>query len=393
MFNWILIDIATPVTVIILAGLLIRQILLISFHKNIFDNTDSRKIHKEAIPRLGGVSFLPSVLFAIMLVLGICRQFAPDVVSEISADSITSLIFCACAVMILYFVGIVDDLIGLKYRSKFTAQIIAALLVTVGGGLYMDNMHGFLGIHTLPIIIALPLTVLVIVFITNAINLIDGIDGLSSSLSFIACVIYGCVFYNAGLHIYALLSFATLASMVPFFYYNVFGEVRRHNKIFMGDTGALTVGLTLGFLFLQVCRLPDVGADGVVAGELLYGSGFFSATGIPNHAVIAMAPLIIPCFDVVRVYLRRLRLHHNPFLPDKTHIHHKLLALGLSQRAALCVIIISSVILIVVNLLLSPIVNINLLFVGDITFWGIANILISRAVRRRECLTGLRFYQ
>ena len=164
----------------------------------------------------------------------------------------------------------------------------------------------------------MPFTVLIIVFITNAINLIDGIDGLASGLSSVALLIFTFLFINKGLWSYAMLAAGTFGVLVPFFYYNVFGSVERARKIFMGDTGSLTLGYTLSFLAIKYSQHnTDI---------MPYTAGAF---------IIAFSTMIIPAFDVVRVVLVRIREGHSPFEPDKNHIHHKLLAVGLSPRKAM----------------------------------------------------------
>lgn len=291
----------------------------------------------------------------------------------ISDRSITSLCFLTCAVVTLYLIGIADDLIGLKYRAKFVAQIISASLIIVGG-LELDDLHGFLFIHEMPLFASILLTILLTVFITNAINLIDGIDGLASGLSAIASGFYGVIFFNAGLHFYVMISFCTLGALIPFFYYNVFDNAEKHGKIFVGDTGALTIGLLLSVRSIRICDLPD---------EVLK----------VNPAVIAFAPLLIPCCDVVRVYIHRLKAHRNPFLPDKTHVHHKLLDLGMTPRVAMPTIVASSLVLTLANYLLSQYIDIIILFCLDIAIWIGANIILSHAIRYRSQRLGIVLYQ
>jgi len=182
--------------VVLLTGVLIPQILLIAFRKNLLDAPDPRKIHKVAVPRLGGIAFFPTILFTIMLMFGICRQFLPDALFMVAGDSVTGLCFLTCSIVTLYLVGMADDLVGLKYRAKFVVQIIAAILLIIGG-IQLNDLHGFLGIETMPVGIAIAFTILLTVFITNAINLIDGIDGLASGLSAIAFGFYGYIFLQA----------------------------------------------------------------------------------------------------------------------------------------------------------------------------------------------------
>lgn len=350
----------------VVAGLIIPQILLIAFRKNLFDTPDQRKIHKVAVPRLGGIAFGPSILFSTLFVLGLVTIGVGFLGEYEVVINFRQISMVTCAVTTLYLVGLADDLVGVKYRAKFLAQIIAGLFIFIGG-IVMDNFHGFLWINHLPVFIQILFTVILTLFITNAINLIDGIDGLASGLSSLAFIFYGLVFYQQGMHYYSFLCFAALGTLVPFFYYNVFGDADKHKKIFMGDTGALTIGVLLSSVSLRVCMLPRCDMDMPV-----------------NPAVAAFAPLLIPCFDVVRVYIHRLRRRRNPFLPDKTHIHHKLLALGLPQQLAMPIIIIFSAGLILLNYWLGSIINITFMFIIDLFIYSSLNILLTKLIRKRE---------
>lgn len=361
---------AALVISIVLTGVLIPKILLISFRKNLFDVPNSRKIHTSTVPRLGGLAFMPSIFFTIAVLVGLNRLMLTNLHVPYFVFSPVTLCFGMCAVMIIYLVGIADDLIGVKYRAKFAAQVIAALFI-VSTGMWIQNLDGFLGVYYLPEWVGVPLSVLVIVFIMNAINLIDGIDGLASGLSGIAFILYAVVFYMAGQIIYAIACCAILGTLIPFFYYNVFGDAKINKKIFMGDTGSLTTGLLLSFMAFHICnmRIPQ-----------LWHYDMF---------VVAFSPLIIPCFDVLRVFGNRILHHHNPFTPDMTHIHHKLLACGLRQRYAMIIILLASMLFTTVNVILAPYLNITWLVIIDLVavFAGnyILNIIINRHNLAQRC--------
>lgn len=359
--DWIIINIAVFLCVMALTGIIIPQILLIAFRKKLFDHPDPRKIHKTEIPRLGGIAFFPSILFSIFLLYGF-GLFSGQVsfINHLLGD-MQSLCFISSGAILLYLTGMADDLVGVRYKAKFVMQALSAALI-IFGGLMIDNLHGFCGINSLPVAVSVVLTILLVVFIINSINLIDGIDGLASGLSAVACIFYTFVFYEAGLYMFSALSIATLGALVPFFIYNVFGNPQKHQKIFMGDTGALTIGLYLSVMSIRVCQID-------------------SATLTYNSGVIAFAPLLIPCFDVVRVYLHRLREHKNPFMPDKSHIHHKLLALGIHQRVAMPMIVGCSALVIILNFWLSSVINITLLFGLDLLLWILINMFLSRRIR------------
>lgn len=350
---------------LLIAGIIIPQILLISFRKNLFDEVDERKIHKGRVPRLGGIAFMPSMVFAVAFMCGLYSCISLHTGRIVGEDS-TVFCFGMCALMTMYLVGMADDLVGVRYSAKFVAQIIAAAFLA-SSGLTINNLGGFLGIEQIPVWISVPLSMLVVVFVTNAINLIDGIDGLASGLSSIALLFYGWVLMCCGEVPYALVAFGTLGALIQFYYYNVFGNAKIGKKIFMGDTGALTTGIILCFLSLHICNI-DVESAGFHCDRL----------------VMAFAPLLIPCFDVVRVYFRRIRHHSNPFLPDKTHIHHKLLAIGMHQRVAMVTILLVSVAFSAANYVLSAVLNSAVLLVIDIVVFVVANIWLSSKINSKE---------
>lgn len=366
MINWIANDIIVFIISLGLAGIIIPQILLIAFRKKLFDEIDERKIHKGVVPRLGGIAFLPSILFALAVVVGCDLRFGGLTVWSHFSEAIIPMYFMICASLLMFLVGMADDLIGVRYVAKFIVQIISAVLIVMSG-MYVDNLYGFLWLHELPSWFGWLVTAFAVVYVVNAINLIDGIDGLASGLSTVALVFYVVVFYAGSNYVYSMLAAAAAGTLFPFFYYNVFGNAKKQKKIFMGDTGALTTGMILVFCAIAVLHI---------------NSGSFVRSY--NPVVMALSPLIIPCFDVVRVYIHRVRNHRNPFLPDKCHIHHKLLALGLNQTSALCLILSWAVIFIIVNVALSQAANPTWLILTDVVIWTVVNIVLSKLIRARE---------
>ena len=368
MNNWIIICLAVFIVSLILTGIIIPQILLIAFRKKLFDEPDARKIHHGVIPRLGGIAFMPSIIFSISLIIGLGLRY--HLVSINSLDFGLPVVFGLCSIFMLFLVGLADDLIGVKYRAKFIVQIIASIFFVLGG-IALYNLHGLLFLYEIPNVLAWFITILVVVYITNAINLIDGIDGLASGLSAVCLTVYGVLFFTNGYYIYSVIAFSTLGTLVPFFFYIVFGNPQKQKKIFMGDTGALTIGIILSFLSLLVNACNISLDEGV------------------NPAVLAFSPLILPCFDVVRVYIHRIRAHRNPFLADKSHIHHKFLALGIPQRVTMILILVLAIAFIFFNIILSPYINITILVLIDILVYTVGNILLTKAIRRRERIKNI----
>lgn len=136
-------------------------------------------------------------------------------------------------------------------------QLICACLFPISG-LWINDFYGLFGIYQLSAWFGIPFTILTVIFITNAINLIDGIDGLASGLSSAALLVLGFLFIDKGLWIYSMLAFSTFGVLVPFFYYNVFGSAEHARKIFMGDTGSLTLGYILSFLAIKYSQSTNL---------------------------------------------------------------------------------------------------------------------------------------
>lgn len=348
---------------VLFAGVLIPEILLIAYRRNLFDEVDERKIHKGSIPRLGGMAFEPVILLSIALVLGGNIMLGISTFGNAFEHHGLLMIAAFCSVQLLYLVGIADDLIGIKYRAKFVVQIVCAILL-ICAGCWFTTLSGALGFGDVSPWFGYPFTAIVIVFLINAINLIDGIDGLASGLSSIATVIYGISFLFLGEYALAVIAFATFGVLCPFFYYNVFGNVKKHSKIFMGDTGSLTIGLILSILGIKLYTMPACSA-------LEF-----------KPAILAFSPLIIPCFDVIRVYIMRIRQHRSPFLPDKSHIHHKFLAAGMKPRTAMVTIITISALFCLVNLGLFNFLDINIIVILDVMFWMIFNGWLNSRIRK-----------
>nr|WP_304422395.1 MraY family glycosyltransferase [Paramuribaculum intestinale] len=373
MTTWIICCFLSTLLSVLFAGILIPQILLVSYRRKLFDMPDERKIHRGTVPRLGGIAFTPVILFSVSLLLGMSILMGNTDMENMMRINAQAISFGLCALLLMYLTGMSDDLIGVRYRAKFVVQIFCAVLL-IGAGMYVNDLHGIIGLGHISPWFGIPLTILIVVYVVNAINLIDGIDGLASGLSSAAFIIYGTAFLMIGKPIFAMLSFACFGVLIQFFYYNVFGSAERKKKIFMGDTGSLTIGLLLAFLGLA----------------LLQWSPDKFPTFRTNPMILAVSPLIIPCFDVVSVFLHRVRRHGNPFLPDKTHIHHKMLAIGLNQHLAMVLIVVASITFSIANILLSRYIEVNLLLILDILLWTLANLWLTRHIRSRERRLGVK---
>jgi UDP-N-acetylmuramyl pentapeptide phosphotransferase/UDP-N-acetylglucosamine-1-phosphate transferase len=351
----------------ILAMIVIPRILVIASKHSLYDIPDNRKTHTGAIPRIGGVSFTPCILISMLFVLSLFYMF--DDVTEMRDYYYPKIYeFCLffCGLLFLYLGGIKDDLIGMRFRAKFAIQIIASILI-VFSGLYINNFYGFLTIYEVPIWIGIPLTIVVLVFIINAINMIDGMDGLASGISIFALCVYGTLFLLHGLWYYSILAFSTVGVLTTFFYYNVFGNVKKGRKLFMGDSGSLALGYILGFLSLRyVFYNPDI------------------ITPIGNTLVIAVSPILIPMLDVTRVMLSRVKRHKHLFKPDRNHIHHKLMDMNLGKSTALVVLLCITSGFCAINFALMRFLNSFYIFSIDIIVWILLNIYFTHLINKRN---------
>lgn len=354
------------VSAVILGRIIIPNILIISLRKRLFDVPDERKVHKRPIPRLGGVTFFPVILFSLCVFTAVRLMTGHGPAETSTTDLVCEFLFLTGGLTLLYIVGIADDLIGVRYRKKFLVQIISAAMFPLSG-LYINNFYGLFGIYLIPAEVGIPLTMLLVVFITNAINLIDGIDGLASGLSMVALLVFGVLFVHFHMWSYAMLTFVTVGVIIPFFSYNVFGSADLGRKIFMGDTGSLTLGYILSFFVIKYCMYePDM---------LL--------TMKTSPVLVSFSVLMVPCLDVIRVVLRRARNKRALFMPDKTHIHHKFLAMGFSPRRALVTIQLMSACFCAFTIVAILYMNNTLVFVIDVVVWTLLNLWFDHVINRK----------
>lgn len=332
---------------------------MISHKKRLYDVPDARKVHTMPVPRLGGLSFFPVILMSMFLVIGFRLYFWDMDTSSLSFNMLYEYLFLFVGMTLLYLVGVCDDLVGVGYRYKFAVQIAAAFLLVLSGN-WFDSLGGLFGIYSVPAWMGMPFTVFIVVYITNAINLIDGIDGLASDLCCIALSVLSVIFFLRGQYVYALLAICTLGILMPFWCYNVFGNANRGHKLFMGDAGSLTLGYVISFLIIHMSVTNEV-----------------SPTLSNPYMVIAFSTVLVPLLDVIRVVLHRLREHKNPFLPDKNHFHHKLLRTGMRVRVVMVTILGIAVSFIGLNAWLAWQMNITFLLGINLILWSSLHLTIN----------------
>jgi UDP-N-acetylmuramyl pentapeptide phosphotransferase/UDP-N-acetylglucosamine-1-phosphate transferase len=340
--------------------IILPRIILIAKKRRLLDMPDHRKKHDRPIPRLGGTTFMFNILLVSSFL--IFMRVALGLGNEMFIRMIfPEWMLFLCGMCLIYLVGIKDDLIGVGFNKKFFIQFVASLCI-VGSGVYLTNLHGLFGVHEISAFIGIPLSILIIIFLTNAINLIDGADGLASGLSAIAFFVYGMLFSLFGLWTYAGIAFIIMGILTVFFYYNFIHPSR---KIFMGDTGSLTLGYILSFMMLSLARV----SSGEVVTTL---SGWIIKTQVivpTGFILLLVAALFIPPADAFRVMVGRMLTKQHPFSPDRSHIHHKLLELGLSRRQTVFTLIVSGIVIFCLNLILLYLIDCNLVLFIDVVVW------------------------
>jgi UDP-GlcNAc:undecaprenyl-phosphate GlcNAc-1-phosphate transferase len=296
----------SSVTSFLITYFSIPIIIVVAQMKKLYDVPDDRKVHSAPIPSLGGLGIFAGLSFTLMVFIPFSQ-----------ADEFQ---YFMAAALVIFFLGLKDDILNITWMKKFLGQFLAALLIMFKGGIQIRSMHGFLGIQDLSQASSIVFTLLTIIVIINSFNLIDGVDGLAASLGLISLVSFGSYFLHIGQNSYAMLAFITASSLLAFLIFN-----HSPAKIFMGDTGSLLLGMVNAILVIRFIGMA--GDPG-------------SAMPLPSSPAIGFAVLMVPLFDTLRVFAIRILSRRSPFSPDRNHIHHLLLDLGLSHSVVtyLCVL-------------------------------------------------------
>ncbi|NSL89042.1 glycosyltransferase family 4 protein [Chitinophaga solisilvae] len=266
--------------------------------KHLYDEPDERKTHKQRIPALGGIGFFSGFIIA----AAVC----------VPALQNSPFQYMMAAFFIIFMVGMKDDLVGLSPLKKLIGQLMASFAIIYLGNLQINSMYGFMGIYALPANISLMLTYFTFIVVINAFNLIDGVDGHAGSIGLLVSAILGAYFLHVGEITYAVLGFAMAGGLASFLIYNISPA-----RIFMGDTGSLLIGIVNAVLVLKF-----IDVAGNPAGKMPVGA----------TPAVAIAILIVPLFDTLRVFAVRMLKGKSPFSADRNHIHHYLLDLKLDHR-------------------------------------------------------------
>ena len=314
---------------LLVAMFAVPSIVHIAHLKNLLDAPNGRTVHKSLTPRLGGVAVFAGFMSALTI-------FAPlnNGVKELLAGCI-----------ILFFVGLKDDLVSISVAKKFVGQLLASGVVMIMADVRVTSFQGILGIYTLPVGVSYAFTFVMIIGITNAINLIDGLDGLAGTIVLILTGTFGYYFYRYGgasFSNYAFVAVCLIGGMLGFLRYNF-----HKASVFMGDTGSLVCGFIVSILAIQFIEMG--GRTGQPFGNVA--------------PAVTLGVLFVPLFDTLRVFILRMAAGQSPFTPDKNHVHHRIMAMGFPQ--------ISTVLLLGLLNVVVVLFVINFYFLGNLPLIGI----------------------
>jgi UDP-GlcNAc:undecaprenyl-phosphate GlcNAc-1-phosphate transferase len=278
----------------------IPSIITVAKLKGLYDKPNNRKIHTNKIPRLGGMAIIAGFSIAASIWL-------------VPSENMAGMQYLQAALIILFISGLKDDIIIISPIKKLLSQIIAASIIVFGNDIQITDFQGLFGLNEIPMYISVPLTMFTIIVITNAFNLIDGVDGLASGIGFISSTTFGLWFSFTDEIGWAVMALALSGALLGFLIFN-FNPAR----IFMGDAGSLTVGFLLSVFALKFIEFNN--------------ASITTLHKINAAPAIAIAILIVPLFDTIRVFTIRVLKKQSPFMADQNHIHHLLIKTGLGHK-------------------------------------------------------------
>ena len=291
----------------------------------LLDNAGDRSSHKVSTPFFGGIAIFTGVICSLLF----------------WSDNFENIQFILVSILIVFIVGLIDDLRAISAFKKLIGQILATLVLIFLGDLQIDSMHGVLGVHDLPIWASVSFTIFVVIVIINGFNLIDGIDGLAGGLGLISSLSFGVIAIIIGQVDIALIAFSLSGALVGFLKFNIFPA-----RIFMGDTGSLVVGMILSVLAINCIKYGLVNEN-------------YSLPQI--GPLLAISLLAVPLFDSLRVFIVRAINGNGTLTAARDHVHHALIDLGAGHKyTSLILFSVSAIIIVLTYLLIKLNININI---------------------------------
>ena len=344
------IQLAAAITSFVISFLIVPVIIKYSLRKNLVDIPGRRKIHKKVTPSMGGIAIFGG--FFISTLIWVEFQYWGDIK------------FILVALFVIFFIGVRDDLVPLRAFVKLIGQIMAACLLIFLFDLRFHSLYGLFGVYELPLGVSYVLTIFTIIAITNSFNLIDGLDGLAGSIAIIALLCFGTWFYLVEDHVFAVFSFPMLGAIFAFLIFNW-----EPSEVFMGDTGALVIGMMLAILAIHFIDL---------------NYGLPAEAPFKFHASIGTAAcfIMIPLIDTSRIIILRLWKRQSPFRPDKSHIHHAIMRLGKSHSQTTLILVTMQLLFVGIAIIMRDLSDLYVLG-GSILFSIFSSVFLDRLILKK----------
>jgi UDP-N-acetylmuramyl pentapeptide phosphotransferase/UDP-N-acetylglucosamine-1-phosphate transferase len=290
-----------------------KFVLRVAIRKQMVVRPNKRTSHTGNIPNVGGINIVTSFLTSYLLFT----------LSPLPSQSQ----FLLAGLYIIFIVGFFDDLLSFSPRKKLIGELIAGFILITLADVRLTNLQGFMGISGIGYLLSYFVSFFLFLLIINSLNLIDGVDGLATGIGMIICGFLAIYFYliaSTGNPEYinlSIMGFSLIGSLAIFFIYNVFGK---RTKIFMGDSGALVLGYVVYTLIINFIEINNLN----IQGQPLVNEHYYMRCA-PAMAVCVLA---VPLLDTLRVMITRVKKGYSPFKPDKNHVHHLLLSIGLKHK-------------------------------------------------------------
>ena len=338
------------------------SVIRIAVEKKLVATPEARSSHRTITPCLGGIPIFLGILFCSLLLTPMHQW--------------ESLQYILGALVLVFMIGTKDDISQLSAGKKTAGLVVAIAILVTRGEIRLESLYELFGVTAgIPYWLSIAASAFTLLVISNAFNLIDGIDGLAGTVGIIGMLTFGTWFFVVGNVYLGILSLAAAGGLLAFLYYNM----SKTQKTFMGDTGALVIGMLLGIMTIKFIHVCSAGA-------------IPAAYRFENPIAIAVGILIIPLFDTIRVFITRSIRGVSPMKPDRRHIHHLLIDSNFSHVQATFILAMTNLGFISLALFFDPLLDLHAILCIEIGLALTLTYLLHRhAIRiRREKLEELK---
>lgn len=357
----ILISLSIFVTAFLLSCFALHKTIYVAHKNHLFDHpTEERKIHRHKTPNLGGIAIFSAFIITAAIFT--------------TTNVIPGLNLLLASSVIMVFLGLIDDLAGMDPIKKFMGQIVASSIIVVFTSYRITSFFGFMGTSVLPEFISIPFTILFILLVVNAFNLIDGINCLASGLSLISFITFSVCFHIMDESAFQFMSIAMAGCMTGFILFN-----KTPAKIFLGDSGSLFIGLMVAIFSIRLLWLNDISQPGV------------AGVRFPQAASVVFSLLLIPVFDTIRLFTTRLVRKQSPFIADRNHIHHILLDMHFTHMQSTAILCATTCLSLLAAFILP--LKIEIFIVGTYIILTIAVNRISNSIKQKRKISSPTVHQ